>query len=217
MAQQNRVLVPLAGKISEVRELLINDNPLDYKTRTSPTARSRPTEITSGRAAALSVVNEESEEMLFRLVMAGSTNRIPGQPLVAGIVSSELEEEIELLGFDFLFLSPGCVHESLVRSSPDVIVIQRSQFHAGPWYGAESTTGTKLAGQVIAMSDYAIKQQIPCYFLDSPIAKDCNSRSLSQRATLVFTPEPLQFDEIEGANSSRIFRLLIDFADKGGL
>lgn len=132
---------------------------------------------------------------------------------VATIVHDELFDELEK-SYSVLPLLPSCLVNSVDHGQPRIIVIHRSAFQEGPWFGTEEATGGTSIDVIRRLLPWSRKRQVPVLFIDNGAPDSYYTSALREIGTEIF-PSDESFSRLpEGAPRSRIFQIARRFAVK---
>lgn len=130
---------------------------------------------------------------------------------VATIVHDELFDELEK-SYSVLPLLPSCLVNSVDQGQPQVIVIHRSAFQDGPWFGTEDATGGTSIDVIRRILPWSRKRQVPVLFIDNGAPDSYYTNALREIGTEIFPSKDSDSRLPEGAPRSRIFEIARRFA-----
>lgn len=132
---------------------------------------------------------------------------------VATIVHDELYDELEK-SYSVLPLLPSCLVNSVDDGQPRMIVIHRSAFQDGPWFGAEEATGGTSVDVIRRLLPWSRRRQVPVLFIDNGAPDGYYTSVLREIGTEIFPSEKSYSRLPEGAPRSRIFQIARRFASE---
>lgn len=130
---------------------------------------------------------------------------------VATIVHDELFDELEK-SYSVLPLLPSCLVNSVDQGQPRMIVIHRSAFQDGPWFGTEEATGGTSIDVIGRLLPWSRKRQVPVLFIDNGAPDGYYTSALREIGTEIFPAEGSDSRVPEGAPRSEIFQIARRFA-----
>jgi hypothetical protein len=125
---------------------------------------------------------------------------------VATIVHDELYDEIEKKYRVFPIL-PSCLDRSLDELKPEMIVIHRSAFHEGPWFGTEDAAGGIAVDFIRRILPWSRTHSVPVLFIENGMADGYYTACLREIGTEIFPAQKSGGRVPEGAPRSAIYEI----------
>lgn len=167
-----------------------------------------------GRSSTPGPPNESKQELTDVLRIAyHSASPFPPKLRVATIVHDEFYDEIEKKYFAVPLL-PSCLIRSIDSLQPNIIVVHRSAFYAGPWFGTEDAAGGASADLIQRIRPWSRKRQVPVIFVDNGMPDRYHTDLLRGIGTEFFPQENSGGRVPEGAPRSAIYELSQQFASE---
>lgn len=142
----------------------------------------------------------------FLRISYHSANAFHPKLNVATIVHDELYDEIEKKYAVFPLL-PSCLTRSINTLQPKLIVIHRSAFHEGPWFGTEEAAGGTSVDLVRRIMPWTRMRQVPVLFLDNGMPDLYYTAHLREIGTELFPHGENGGRVPEGAPRSAIYEI----------
>ncbi|WP_162943617.1 hypothetical protein [Arthrobacter celericrescens] len=130
---------------------------------------------------------------------------------VATIVHDELYDELEK-SYSVMPLLPSTLVNSVDAGQPRMIVIHRSAFQDGPWFGAEDAAGGAAADTIRRLLPWSRKRQVPVLFIENGTPDGYFTNMLREIGTEIFPSEHSGSSVPEGAPRRAIFQIALRFA-----
>lgn len=165
-----------------------------------------------GRSSTPLPPNESKQELTDVLrISYYSGNPFHPSLKVATIVHDELYDEIEKKYCVFPIL-PSCLVRSIDSLQPRMIIIHRSAFHEGPWFGTEDASGGTAVDLIRRILPWSRKQNIPVIFIDNGMPDRYYTAYLREIGTDLFPAGECGGRVPEGAPRSAIYEIAQRFS-----
>lgn len=127
---------------------------------------------------------------------------------VATIVHDDLFDELEK-SYLVMPLLPSCLVNSVDAGQPTMIIIHRSAFDSGPWFGGEEATGGIAADTISRLLPWSRKRSVPVLFIENGKPDRYFTQRLRNIGTDIVPSESSVSRLPEGAPRSPIFRIAL--------
>lgn len=151
--------------------------------------------IVIGRTAASVPESTVRQSVLFELLGQGGRGNV--LPKIAGVLSPGLRHALDGL-YDVTELSPSFAREQIARIGAGMVVIDQKAFESGPWYGADSATGTLLFAELSSTIEAATSAGNPVWFIATDSVPSPYTNEFRKRSTGVFGFESTDLTWTEG-------------------
>ena len=150
---------------------------------------------------------------LADMLRIGYHSASPHHPIlkIATIVHDELYDELEK-SYTVMPLLPSTLVNSVDAGQPKMIIIHRSAFQDGPWFGAEDATGGTAADTIRRLLPWSRKRRVPVLFIENGTPDRYFTSMLREIGTEVFPSEHSESSVPEGASRRAVFQIALRFA-----
>lgn len=168
-----------------------------------------------GRSSAASPPNVDGDS-LARMISVGyeSNSPLPHRDKLCVLVQEDFFSD---LAESFLVapLLPGCVYETLETLRPDMVLVHRSAFEEGVWFGADRLESGYLVEDIKQIGKWSKAHGTTVIIVDNGKPENYFAGVLEDIGTLFF-PNRYFFTRasIEGAKRSLIYELCESYADR---
>jgi hypothetical protein len=164
---------------------------------------------TRGRSSTPPPPNE-AKIKLADMLRLGYHSSNPNHPnlKIATIVHDELYDELEK-SYTVMPLLPSTLVNTVDAGQPKMIVIHRSAFQDGPWFGAEDAAGGASADTIRRLLPWSRKRQVPVLFIENGTPDRYFTKLLREIGTEVFPSEHSASNVPEGAARRSVYRIAL--------
>ncbi|MHA7156269.1 hypothetical protein [Arthrobacter sp. TMN-50] len=125
---------------------------------------------------------------------------------VASIVHDLFLNELQAY-YPVLPLYPSTLVESIDAGQPNLIIIHRSAFDDGPWFGSETSAGGTMIDELLRIFPWSRKKNVPVIFIENGQAEHTHTQSIRNIGTVIF-PSREFFDALpENPRRLKIYEL----------
>lgn len=118
----------------------------------------------TGRMSAAVQEAENRDAILHEMLNQGLT--LGGRTKIIGIVSPKLRDMLSI-NYDVLEISPGIMRQQLHETAARILVIDQHAFRSGPWFGADTASGTSLFVLITDLVNLAKSFDIAIWFIST--------------------------------------------------
>lgn len=170
--------------------------------------------VNRGRSSTPGPPNESKQDLADVLrISQYSANPFHPPLTVATIVHDELYDEIEQK-YSVFPLLPSCLVRSVDSLQPELIVIHRSAFHEGPWFGAEDAAGGTAVDVIRRLLPWSRKRKVPVIFIENGLPDEYHTAFLREIGTDFFPADGDGGRVPEGAPRSAIYEISEKYSRK---
>lgn len=166
-----------------------------------------------GRSSTPPPPNESKRDLaeMLRISYHSATDFHP-KLKIATIVHAAMYKEIEKVYSAFPLL-PSCLVRSVDQLQPRMIVIHRSAFQEGPWFGTEDAIGGTLVDVIRRLLPWSRKRQVPVIFIDNGLPDGFHTSHLREIGSQRLPSDDFAPRVPEGAPRSAIYEIAHRFAN----
>ncbi|MHA7276379.1 hypothetical protein [Arthrobacter sp. HLT1-21] len=129
---------------------------------------------------------------------------------VAAIVHDLFLDELQTY-YLVLPLFPSTLVESIDAGQPNLIIIHRSAFADGPWFGSETSAGGTMIDELRRILPWSRKKNVPVVFVENGQEEQTYTQSIRNIGTVIFPSEEF-FDVLpESPRRRKIYELAQQF------
>lgn len=167
-----------------------------------------------GRSSTPSPPNEPKHDLTDILrISYYSTNPFHQKLKVATVVHDELYDELER-SYSVFPILPSCLVRSVDKLKPQIVVIHRSAFCDGPWFGAEDASGGTAVETIRRLLPWSRKHSVPVIFIENGMPDRYHTAYLREVGTEHFPASANGGRVLEGAPRSAIYDISQRFAQQ---
>lgn len=165
-----------------------------------------------GRSSTPAPPNESKIKLAEILrIRFSSKSESPSELRIATIVPEGLFDEISKY-YQVVPLLPSCLVNTVDSGQPKMIIIHRSAFNAGPWFGTEDAAGGSAVNDVRTLLPWSRKRNVPVLFVENGTVDKYYTPLLREIGTEIYPNSSYLSVLPDGSPRSRIYRIVQSFS-----